>query len=140
MARARAMHRIFANSSHATGLAGVEENILRWHGRAILRRMRRRVNSVIGFIAACITSAGINASRQAMDKVQKDWHQYNDTLKIAPEMAPNAFGHGVTSRQGTYYAIAIPRLFIIMWLGYFAAYAWVVVPDVRMHVCSARHC
>lgn len=89
---------------------------------------------LIGLLSAMNTYIGIDASRTALDKVKRDWHTFNDIVKIVPEMAVHAFGHDHTSRFGSLYARAIPVLFCVLWFLYLIVYCMILLPSLLSHI------
>lgn len=77
---------------------------------------------VVGFLAASLTVSGIDASRNAIDQVVKDWEAINSKLRIVPQFAPRTYGQEKHFLWGSRYVRLIPRLFQFMWLAYFLAY------------------
>jgi hypothetical protein len=83
---------------------------------------------IIGLLAAILTKAGIDASRNALDRVTSDWSEINSKIKMVPRLAPRMYGQGRPYFWGSLYARLIPRLFMVMWIVYILFYVIVVFP------------
>lgn len=100
----------------------------------ILRELALFAVPIIGLLSAYITYRGVSASRAAIEKVKCDWHKINNTLRIVPEMSPQAFGHGVHFAFGSKFAVFLPVTVGLLWIAYLAAYILVLLPLVLAHI------
>lgn len=97
-------------------------------GVATFRILAIGAIGIIGLLAAILTKAGIDASRNALDRVTSDWNEINSRIKMVPRLAPRMYGQGRPYFWGSLYARLIPRLFMVMWIVYILFYVFIVFP------------
>jgi hypothetical protein len=73
-------------------------------GIVLLRRLAIGAVGITGFILAAVSASGIQASRDALDNVIRDWEHVNKHLLIVPQRAPRTFGEGISYTWGNGFA------------------------------------
>jgi hypothetical protein len=91
-------------------------------GIEVFRKLAVGAIGLVGLLTALLTKSGIDASRDALDRVTSDWEKINSKIKMVPRLAPRPYGQGRPYFWGSLYARLMPRLFLFMWTVYFLVY------------------
>jgi hypothetical protein len=91
-------------------------------GIEFLRLLTFPAIGLMGLSLACMTRAGVAASRDAIIKVKSYWQCYVDRdLQIVPSRAPRTYGRWQQHQIGTRYVLWIPTMFLLFWSVYLSA-------------------
>lgn len=81
---------------------------------------------IIGLVIAWYSYKGVEASRVSLDSAREEWRAKNDQWGVHPDFAPQMTGRKIVRGKGSFdaflygrtFAVAIPRLFMVMWTAF----------------------
>ena len=78
--------------------------------------------SVIGLHIAFISLVGVKSSRNSIKIAKKAWEARNSVWRMYPNKVPQAYGQLNSFHGGSFYSLAMPYLFISMWVAFLIMY------------------